>query len=284
MARSASSGGGFWGPSKPKVVTPPPRTQPPIPQAGSGPEIDATTIISLLAVVALLAAAYGASLRLLPKTSTVKTRILFIWHAFDALIHFFFEGSFLYNCFFVSYSLPTSFDVASRRHPRIKLLTPPDVYWLGREDRLYGANYGEGPFSRLWQEYAKADRRWGGADLGVVSLEVLTVFVGAPLALWCCELLRREERKGVLKRWFWMMILATAEIYGGWMTFAPEWFTGSPNLDTSNWMYLWLYLVFFNGLWVVFPVWILYEAYKALSSAMSQAEMVDLVNYLKKDD
>ena len=24
----------------------------------------------------------------------------------------------------------------------------------------------------------------------------------------------------------------------GWMTFAPEWFTGSPNLDTSNWMYL----------------------------------------------
>jgi hypothetical protein len=33
--------------------------------------------------------------------------------------------------------------------------------------------------------------------------------------VWCCELLRREERKGVLKRWFWMMILATAEIYGG---------------------------------------------------------------------
>jgi hypothetical protein len=24
----------------------------------------------------------------------------------------------------------------------------------------------------------------------------------------------------------------------GWMTFAPEWFSGSPNLDTSNWMYL----------------------------------------------
>jgi len=46
----------------------------------------------------------------------------------------------------------------------------------------------------------------------------------------------------------------------------------------------WVYLVFFNGLWVVFPVWILYEAYKAMSSAMSQAEMVDLVNYLKKDD
>jgi hypothetical protein len=46
----------------------------------------------------------------------------------------------------------------------------------------------------------------------------------------------------------------------------------------------WLYLVFFNGLWVVIPIWILWEAYAAMSLAMSQAEMVDLVNYLKKDD
>jgi hypothetical protein len=46
----------------------------------------------------------------------------------------------------------------------------------------------------------------------------------------------------------------------------------------------WLYLTFFNGLWVILPLWILWEAYRAMSSAMSQAEMVDLVNYLKKDD
>jgi hypothetical protein len=49
----------------------------------------------------------------------------------------------------------------------------------------------------------------------------------------------------------------------------------------------WLYLAFFNGLWVIFPLWILWEAYRAMSSAMSQAEMVDLVNYatnIKKDE
>jgi Sec-independent protein secretion pathway component TatC len=136
----------------------------------------------------------------------------------------------------------------------------------------------------LWQEYAKADKRWGGTDLTVVALEILTVFVAGPLACWICYLLSKDEKKGVLKKWFWMIVLATGEIYGGWMTFAPEWLTGSPNLDTSNWMYLWLYLAFFNGLWVVFPLWILYEAYRAMSSAMSQSEMVDLVNYLKKDD
>lgn len=237
----------------------------------------------MLAVLALLASAYGASLKALPGTATVKTRILFIWHLFDALIHFVFEGSFLWNCFFVTYSLPTSFSARHNQQP-ITLFTPPDVYWLGRQDLLYGANYGTTPFSRLWQEYAKADKRWGGVDLTVVCLEVLTVFVAGPLALYICYKLSKDERKGTLKKWFWMIVLATGEIYGGWMTFAPEWFTGSPNLDTSNWMYLWLYLAFFNGLWVVFPGWILWEAYQALGSAMSQAEMVDIVHYLKKDD
>ncbi|OAK97090.1 Emopamil-binding protein [Phaeosphaeriaceae sp. SRC1lsM3a] len=260
----------------------PPVVPPPVPR--SGPQIDATTIISLLGVLTLLGGAYGASLKYLPKTATLKTRVLFVWHLFDALIHFVFEGSFLWNCFFVSYSLPTSFSAAARSHPHITFFTPPDVYWLGREDLLYGANYGTTPFSRLWQEYAKADKRWGGVDLTVVSLEILTVFVAGPLACWICYQLSKDERKGVLKKWFWMVVLATGEIYGGWMTFAPEWLTGSPNLDTSNWMYLWLYLIFFNGLWVVFPLWILWEAYAAMSSAMSQTEMVDLVNYLKKDE
>jgi hypothetical protein len=55
-------------------------------------------------------------------------------------------------------------------------------------------------------------------------------------------------------------------------------------LPSNTSLYRYLYLAFFNGLWVVFPLWILYEAYQALNAAMSQAEMVDLVNYLKKAD
>lgn len=184
---STTTAAGFWGSSgSAKAATRPSSPHiPPVPR--SGPEIDATTIVSLLLFVSLIGAAYAASVKILPPSSTIKTRILFVWHAFDALIHFVFEGTFLINCFFVSYSLPTSFNVAARRHPHIRLLTPPDVYWLGREDRLYGANYGETPISHLWQEYAKADRRWGGVDLGIVSLEVLTVFVGAPLAGMCVQ-------------------------------------------------------------------------------------------------
>lgn len=52
------------------------------------------------------------------------------------------------------------------------------------------------------------------------------------------------------------------------MTFAPEWLTGSRNLDTSNFMFLWVYLVFFNTLWVFFPLYALYISYIDIGNAM----------------
>jgi hypothetical protein len=54
--------------------------------------ISTTTVVSLASTVALLGAAYGASLALLPKHATTKTRIIYIWHLFDALTHFVLEG------------------------------------------------------------------------------------------------------------------------------------------------------------------------------------------------
>ena len=153
---------------------------------------------------------------------------------------------------------------------------------------MYGSHYGSSPTAKLWQEYAKADKRWGGADLTVISLELLTVFGAGPLAAYVCELVRRRDNGG--KLWFFASILATGELYGGkrlvsrdlgwllvlklqgFMTFAPEWLTGSPNLDTSNFMYLWVYLVFFNTLWVWFPLWVLYEAYGNIRRAFATAD------------
>jgi hypothetical protein len=47
-----------------------------------------------------------------------------------------------------------------------------------------------------------------------------------------------------------------------------EWLSGSPNLDTSNWMFTWLYLFFFNTLWVWIPLWILYDSYGTIVGAV----------------
>ena len=173
--------------------------------------IDRTTILSLLSTLFLLASAYFLSLRLLPSTTTSKLRILFIWHAFDALIHFCLEGSFLYNCFFTYTTVPHTSDYP---HPAS---IPAAGYFLGYADRLYGSQYGNNPFAKLWQEYAKADKRWGGADLTVISLELLTVFGAGPLAVWICVLIRGgASERGRL--WFWGTVLATGELYGGMLS------------------------------------------------------------------
>ncbi|KXT15251.1 hypothetical protein AC579_4848 [Pseudocercospora musae] len=222
--------------------------------------ISTTTILSLASTVAILGLAYTSSLLALPKSSTsTKIRLLFIWHAFDALIHFILEGGYLYNCFFSYRSLS---GLWSKDGLLASAYLPPNIYFLGHKDRIYGSEYGSNPLAKLWMEYAKADARWGGSDLTIISLEILTVFVMAPLGVYVCDLLRRGRKDA----YFWMIVVATGELYGGFMTFAPEWLTGNPNLDASNWMYLWLYLVFFNAaLWVLIPLWVLYEAHEQLS-------------------
>ena len=138
--------------------------------------IDQTTILSLLATVAILGVAYSASLRLLPASSPAKLRVLFVWHAWDALIHGILEAGYLYNCFF-------SYTTISLWHGSnaVSAYLPPNVHFMGFKDRLYGPQYGTNPLSALWREYAKADARWGGSDLTVISLELLTVLIGAPM-------------------------------------------------------------------------------------------------------
>lgn len=228
--------------------------------------LDIQTSLCIAFALSFMPIAYVSSSSLIPNTHT-RNRVLFFWHAYDALTHLFIEGSFLYECF-NSY---TTIPVGLKSEP----------HFLGYQDRIYGAAYGKGPSARLWQEYAKADHRWGTSDANVISLELLTVFLGGPTAVYICYLLWKSSSgqtsasaKGAAKGKLWLVApaLATAELYGGFMTFGPEWLTGSTQLETGNAVYLWLYLVFFNMLWVFIPLWILWEASKELQRAFVTAE------------
>ena len=64
-----------------------------------------------------------------------------------------------------------------------------------------------------------------------------------------------------------MIVLATMELYGGFITFCPEWLTANSNLDSSNFMYLWVYLVFFNMLWVFIPLYAVWVAVADINDA-----------------
>lgn len=119
---------------------------------------DQTTLVSLASTVAILAIAYAGSRAVLPASTPASYRGLFIWHAFDALIHFCLEGSFLYHCFFSWVPL------SSVKNPLA--LAPTAHNFLGYTNRAYGPQAaGDNPFAQLWMVYAKADKRWAGADL-----------------------------------------------------------------------------------------------------------------------
>ncbi|KAF4509642.1 hypothetical protein G6O67_003790 [Ophiocordyceps sinensis] len=229
---------------------------------------DTTTMASLLFTVAIVAAAYAVSRRVLaPRTTPRALRFLFIWHLADALCHFVIEGSFLYHCFFSYLVLPRAAGAAhDAAAAAAASLFPTPYNFLGHEGRrIYGPQAGgDNPFAQLWMVYARADRRWAGADLGVISLELLTVFFDGPLACYICYLIARKNPKASI----WMIVLATCELYGGFMTFCPEWLTGSINLDGSNFMYMWVYLVFFNMLWVFIPLYAMWYAVNDISNAL----------------
>jgi hypothetical protein len=156
-------------------------------------------------------------------------KLALLWYVYDMLVHVIMEGSFLY------------------------------VSLTGT------AETSDFPLAFLWREYGKADRRWAISDPTIVSLELLTVVLCSLL----CILLAIAIVNRKPWRHFVQVFLCVMELYGGWMTFCPEWLTGNPNLDGSNPVYLWVYLWFANGIWVVIPAILLWQSFVAMNQAFS---------------
>ncbi|GJN94748.1 hypothetical protein Rhopal_007840-T1 [Rhodotorula paludigena] len=215
--------------------------------AGPPPSLfTATTVFSLAATVALLAVALWLARVVLPskRYSDSVQRWTFVWLAFDALIHFILEGSFVWQSF------PAPRTVKSSK----------------------------GPFAALWAEYALADSRWGTADPTVVAIELITVLGAGPLAVYCANGMRGNREAWRL----WVVILSVAELYGGWLTFGPEWISGSHALNTSHWLYTWVYLAFFNGLWVIIPVLLIADSGAYILRALERERLAREVSEGKR--
>jgi len=182
-------------------------------------------VINLGIVASFVGISYVLSKRFLPRESKLEQWI-FVWYCYDALTHFIMEGSFV---------------------------------WMSITGTV--AKNNTHLLSALWKEYGKADTRWLHSDSCVVSVEAITVGLDGPL----CILLMYAMVKKAPYRHFWQIVLCVAELYGGWITFCPEWLTGNQNLSTGNPIHLWLYLVFFNGVWVVIPALLMWQSYNAIT-------------------
>ncbi|XP_035533856.1 emopamil-binding protein-like [Morone saxatilis] len=185
--------------------------------------------LSLVSVLSLLACSFqvlaAAMLtRRFGGRSSAEDKWILLWLFYDVIVHLTLEGPFVYLS--LVGTVKTS----------------------------------EGPLAELWKEYGKADSRWLISDPTIVSIEIMTVVLDSVLAL----LLIHAVLKDKYYRHFLQVALSVCELYGGWMTFCPDWLVGSPHLNTSSWLYLWVYLVFFNGVWVLVPVLLLVQSWFSL--------------------
>ncbi|XP_075951277.1 emopamil-binding protein-like [Anarhichas minor] len=185
--------------------------------------------LSLVSVLSLLACGVQVLAAILLThryggRSSAEDRWVLLWLFYDVIVHLTLEGPFVYM------SLVGTVETS------------------------------EGPLAELWKEYSKADRRWLTSDPTIVSIEILTVVLDSLLGLLLIHAVLRDK----YYRHFLQVSLSVCELYGGWMTFCPDWLIGSPHLDTSNWMHLWVYLVFFNGVWVLVPVLLLVQSWFSL--------------------
>lgn len=194
------------------------------------------TALSLGYVGFMIAAAHLSSHLLLPSHSTRKTQLIFLWLAFDAICHLTLEGSFLF---------------------------------LSTRSRTVNASTSF--FGYLWQEYAAADKRWGTADPTLVAMEFITVLIAGPLAGYCAWLLAKGDKT----YHYWVVVLSAGELYGGWMTFAPQWLAGSAQLETGDWLLLWVYLVVMNLVWVVIPLWLMADSYLFIAQSLRESTVLD---------
>ena len=147
---------------------------------------------------------------------TPKTAILYSWHLIDGLTHVLFESTYIYGCF--AYSVPLN--SLSLQRCTTSLNATRAQFFLGQEDRLYGNIYGSSIFAKLWQQYALVDSRYSGVDITTLSLEIVTVLLAGPLALYVSELIRRNVSAGrglSGQTWFWAGVLAVGELYGGYV-------------------------------------------------------------------
>ncbi|KDN42092.1 hypothetical protein K437DRAFT_226403, partial [Tilletiaria anomala UBC 951] len=148
---------------------------------------------------------------------------------------------------------------------------PVEGSWLYLSTGGRTVNASKSFLANLWKDYAKADQRWGWADPTCVSIEILTVLGAGPIAAYCAYLLTKNDPR----YHFWAIVLSTGEIYGGFMTFSPEWLTGNKFLiGSSDFLLFYVYLCFMNLVWVFVPLYLLYDSYQAVTTGAKAAYVV----------
>ena len=65
-------------------------------------------------------------------------------------------------------------------------------------------------YCNSWREYGRADKRWAIRDPGVISIEIITVFIGILCSIQLYGVYYKKSWRHVLQ-----VFICTCELYGG---------------------------------------------------------------------
>ncbi|XP_039203013.1 3-beta-hydroxysteroid-Delta(8),Delta(7)-isomerase-like isoform X1 [Crotalus tigris] len=115
--------------------------------------------------------------------------------------------------------------------------------------------------SQLWKEYGKADSRYMISDNFIICVETVTFCVLTPLSLWTAvAFLSRQSHRYVLQ-----LVVSIGQLYGDVLYFYTAYRDGFRHSEKWHPTYFWFYFVFLNGLWIIIPSILIWDAWKHLS-------------------
>ncbi|KAM3846219.1 3-beta-hydroxysteroid-Delta(8),Delta(7)-isomerase-like [Vipera latastei] len=116
--------------------------------------------------------------------------------------------------------------------------------------------------SQIWKEYGKADSRYMISDNFIVCVETLTACFWGPLSLWTAvAFLSRQSHRYVLQ-----LVVSLGQLHGAVLYFYTEYRDGFRHSEMWHPTYFWFYFVFLNGLWIIIPSLLIWDAWKHLSA------------------
>ncbi|KAK9820062.1 hypothetical protein WJX72_005605 [[Myrmecia] bisecta] len=117
----------------------------------------------------------------------------------------------------------------------------------------------------IWKEYAKADSRYASRDAFTICMEAVTAFIEGPL----CFVIIYGMAKRSPWRYTMQFAVSLGQLYGDVLYFATCWFEGLKHSRPEP-LYFWFYFVFINSIWVVVPFICMYNAARAISTAVAK--------------
>jgi len=211
----------------------------------------------------------------LPKSASRRARQMYSWLVFDLGIHTIHESVFLYQNI-VAHRPVSASGTSGSPSARVRPWLPSGVHVWADPTRAYGAYTSDSPWAAIWTDYGRADRRWAGPDLQVVTVEVIMCLFGTVLTVLALWLIHADGGKITARAAFPVMVMSVMELLGYWSLFAPELMTGAPNFDLTKMEHIVVHLGIMNAIWLFFPLWCLVCCYRVFTRPSDEDAECDI--------